>query len=152
MKRAPLTQWPVGPGYRLFGEEERGFSLIEILIALAILAAVSGIVISNLDKIFGSSQQKIAQLFVRESIRSPLMCYKMDVGGYPTTGQGLQALLKMPRGLGRRWKGPYIDELPLDPWGKPYEYRCPGEHNRDTYDVWSLGPHGQGIDESIGNW
>jgi general secretion pathway protein G len=133
-------------------EKTEGFSLIEILIALAILAAVSGVVITNLDKIFGSSQQKIAQLFVQESIRSPLMCYRIDVGGYPTTDQGLKALLKSPRGLGRRWKGSYIDELPMDPWGRPYEYRCPGEHNRDTYDVWSLGPKAQSAEEIIGNW
>jgi general secretion pathway protein G len=74
------------------------------------------------------------------------------VGGYPTTEQGLKALLQAPRGTGRRWKGPYIDELPLDPWGRPYGYCCPGEHNRDKYDVWSQGPNGQGNGESIGNW
>jgi general secretion pathway protein G len=131
---------------------EGGFSLIEILIALAILAAVSGIVISNLDKIFGSSQEKVAELFVKETVRTPLMSYRMNMGGYPTTNQGLSALIKAPEGSGRRWKGPYIDELPLDPWGRPYEYRCPGEHNRDRYDVWSLGSKGNGNEESIGNW
>jgi general secretion pathway protein G len=129
-----------------------GFSLIEILIALAILAAVSGIVISNLDKIFGSSQEKVAELFVRETVRTPLMSYRMNIGGYPTTDQGLKALIKAPEGTGRRWKGPYIDELPSDPWGRPYEYRYPGEHNREKYDVWSLGAKGNGGNESIGNW
>ena len=131
---------------------QKGFSLIEILIALAILAAVSGIVISNLDKIFGSSQEKVAELFVSETVRTPLMSYRMNIGGYPTTDQGLKALIKAPEGVGRRWKGPYIDELPLDPWGRPYEYRCPGEHNREKYDVWSVGAKGNGGDESIGNW
>ncbi|MDR2377714.1 MAG: type II secretion system major pseudopilin GspG [Puniceicoccales bacterium] len=135
----------------LFGGKT-GFSLIEILIALAILAAVSGIVISNLDKIFGGSQEKVAELFVRETVRTPLMSYRMNVGNYPSTDQGLKALLKAPEGVGRRWKGPYIDELPLDPWGHPYEYRCPGERNRDKYDVWSLGPKGTGGEEAIGNW
>jgi general secretion pathway protein G len=136
----------------LVRDSQKGFSLIEILIALAILAAVSGIVISNLDKIFGSSQEKVAELFVSETVRTPLMSYRMNIGGYPTTDQGLKALIKAPEGVGRRWKGPYIDELPLDPWGRPYEYRCPGEHNRDKYDVWSLGPKGNGGEESIGNW
>jgi general secretion pathway protein G len=136
----------------LFLSGQGGFSLIEILIALAILAAVSGIVISNLDKIFGSSQEKVAELFVRETVRTPLMSYRMNIGGYPTTDQGLKALIKAPEGTGRRWKGPYIDELPLDPWGRPYEYHYPGEHNRDKYDVWSLGAKGNGGDESIGNW
>ncbi|MDR3143598.1 MAG: type II secretion system major pseudopilin GspG [Puniceicoccales bacterium] len=136
----------------LCGKEKAGFSLIEILIALAILAAVSGIVISNLDKIFGSSQEKVAELFVRETVRTPLMSYRMNVGHYPTTDQGLKALIKAPEGVGRRWKGPYVDELPLDPWGRAYEYRCPGEHNRDKYDVWSLGAKGNGGGEAIGNW
>ncbi|MDR2420117.1 MAG: type II secretion system major pseudopilin GspG [Puniceicoccales bacterium] len=136
----------------LIRDSQKGFSLIEILIALAILAAVSGIVISNLDKIFGSSQEKVAELFVSETVRTPLMSYRMNIGGYPTTDQGLKALVKAPEGVGRRWKGPYIDELPLDPWGRPYEYRYPGEHNREKYDVWSLGPKGNGGEESIGNW
>jgi general secretion pathway protein G len=151
--RIPLTkQRAAGLGQGLFLEAEGGFSLIEILIALAIVAAVTGLVISNLDKIFGGSQQKVAQLFVKESVRSPLMCYWMDVGGYPTTEQGLKALLQAPSGTRRRWKGPYIDELPLDPWGRPYGYRCPGEHNPDRYDVWSLGPQAQSAEERIGNW
>jgi general secretion pathway protein G len=102
MKKAPMAQRTANLGRKPFLKKKEGFSLIEILIALAILAAVSGIVVSNLDKIFGSSQQKIAQLFVRESIRSPLMCYRMDIGGYPTTDQGLKALLKASSGMRRR--------------------------------------------------
>lgn len=91
--------------------------------------------------------------------------YQQSVGNFPTAQQGLQALRTRPPDLpkSKQWKGPYLNpevslqplnlELPLDPWGKPYHYRCPGVHNPDTFDVWSVGPDGvDGTRDDIGNW
>ncbi len=79
-----------------------------------------------------------------------LKTYQVDVGEYPSTAQGLQALRIPLLGLSQiKWAGPYLDkDIPLDPWGKPYHYRCPGVPNPDTFDVWSVGPDGK----QIGNW
>ena len=77
--------------------------------------------------------------------------YELDIGTYPTTQQGLQSLRTPPPDLHEpdKWEGPYlVKDVPLDPWGKPYHYRCPGVHNPDTFDVWSVGPDGK----EIGNW
>ena len=124
---------------------------MEILIVLALIAAISGLVIANLDKIFGGSKEQVAQIWVKE-IKTPLMAFRVNVGNYPTTDEGLISLKKMPEGKGKRWKGPYIDELPVDPWGNAYQYRYPGVKNKDKYDVWSLGPDGVASDDDIGNW
>lgn len=128
-----------------------GFSLLEIVIAIALLLLISGVVITNLESVFGSGQQSTAEIFVRQTIRTPLLNYKTHVGTYPTTEQGLQALVRAPENV-ENWRGPYVDSLPNDPWGKPYQYRFPGEKNPNSYDVWSFGPTGQDNENNIGNW
>ncbi len=131
---------------------QAGFSLLEIIIAIALLVLISGVVISNLDSVFGAGQESTARLFVKETIRSPLLQYRTNTGSYPTTEQGLSALVQAPEGVSG-WKGPYLqDALPNDPWGRPYQYRYPGEKNPNGYDVWSLGPDGQDNETNIGNW
>lgn len=132
-----------------------GFSLVEILIVLALMGMLLGLVIFNSEAIFGGGQKKVAKLFVSKSADVPLMAYRTHMGNYPTTEEGLQALLKAPMGKSSRWNGPYIKDKEglLDPWGNPYQYRYPGVHNRNSYDLWSMGPGGQSGDEDdIGNW
>lgn len=134
---------------------ERGFSLIEIMIALALIGMILGLVVINSESIFGGGQKKIAKLFVSKTIDVPLMAYRTHVGNYPSTEEGLAALVKAPSGKGGRWQGPYIkDEESLnDPWGNPYQYRYPGSKNKNGYDVWSMGPGAKsGDDDDIGNW
>ena len=128
---------------------------MEIIIVLALLGMLMGLVVMNSEGIFGSGQKKVAKLFVTKSIDVPLMAYRSHVGNYPSTEEGLKALLKAPMGKSGRWQGPYIKDSEglLDPWGNPYQYRYPGVHNRNSYDVWSMGPGGQsGDDDDIGNW
>ncbi len=132
-----------------------GFSLMEILIVLALMGMLLGLVVFNSESIFGGGQKKVAKLFVTKSIDVPLMAYRSHVGNYPSTEEGLGALLKAPMGKSSRWQGPYVKDREglLDPWGNPYQYRYPGTHNRNSYDVWSMGPSGQsGNEDDIGNW
>ncbi|MGJ3241919.1 MAG: type II secretion system major pseudopilin GspG [Opitutales bacterium] len=129
-----------------------GFSLIEILIVIALIAMLATLVITNLDVIFGGQQEKVAQLWVKSAAKAPLTKYRIDTGSYPTTEQGLQALVQAPPGKEGQWKGPYIEEIPTDPWNNPYQYRFPGEKNATGYDLWSLGPDGQPSEDDIGNW
>jgi general secretion pathway protein G len=130
-----------------------GFSLLEILIAIALLAVVATLVITNLDGVLGGGQEKVARIFVEESMTTPLMRYRVDMGRYPSTDEGLRVLITAPSENAGNWRGPYVDKLPNDPWGQPYQYRFPGEKNPSGYDLWSWGPSGErDIDKAIGNW
>ena len=134
-----------------------GFTLVEILTVLAIVGLLIGVVVSNTDRIFGQSQEAIARIFVRDSLKTSLVRYRMDLGDYPTTAEGLNALVNATAGNADRWKGPYMDaiggKLPLDPWGQPYEYRYPGTKNTGGYDLYSRGPDKTAdTADDIGNW
>ena len=134
---------------------KEGFSLIEILIVIALIAVIAGLAISNLGGIFGGQQEKAAQIFVSQSLKIPLTAYKIDMGTYPSTEEGLKALIQAPSGKSSKWKKPYIEELPTDPWGNAYQYRYPGSKNvngNSGYDVWSFGPDGSESADDIGNW
>lgn len=128
-----------------------GFSLLEILVVIGLIAAIAGLVVVNLDKIFSGGKEQIVKLYVSETLKTPLMAYKIDTGSFPTTEQGLKALVKAPPNV-RNWKGPYLEKLVDDPWNHPYHYRCPGEKNPNGYDVWSEGPSGKEGESEIGNW
>lgn len=135
----------------------RAFTLIEILVVVAIIGLLAGLFISNTDKIFGQSQEVVARVFVRDSLKTSLVRYKIDVGSYPTTAEGLSALITAPSSVAKRWRGPYADlsgnELPLDPWGESYGYRYPGTTNKGSYDLFSKGPDKtEGTEDDIGNW
>jgi general secretion pathway protein G len=135
----------------------RGFTLIEILVVIAIISLLAGLTIANMGKVFGGSQVDVAKLMVTQSLKTPLMTYRFQMGGYPSTEEGLGALMTAPGNKADRWRGPYLIEgtkVPvLDPWGEPYQYRYPGTHNKDSYDLWSKGPDKtDGTDDDIGNW
>lgn len=135
----------------------RAFTLIEILVTLAIIGLLVGLLVTNTDRVFGRSEEAAARIFVQESMRVPLMSYRRDVGDYPTTAEGLQALLTAPSGRAERWRGPYLEvpggKLPTDPWGEPYQYRYPAAKNKSGYDLYSKGRDRQpDTDDDIGNW
>lgn len=128
------------------------FTLLEILIAIALLAAIAALLINNLDRVLGGGRTEVARIFVNETMENPLMNFRIHMGRYPTTEEGLQALLTRPSEEAENWQGPYIRRLPNDPWGNPYQYRFPGERNPDGFDLWSWGPDGRDSDANIGNW
>lgn len=133
------------------------FTLIEILVVVAIIGLLAGLLITNTDKIFGQSQDVVARVFVRDSLKTSLVRYKIDLGDYPSTAEGLQALVTAPANGAERWQGPYVDvsggKLPLDPWAEPYQYVYPGTRNKGGYDLFSKGPDkAAGTEDDIGNW
>ena len=135
----------------------RAFTLLEILVVLAIIGLLVGLVVSNTDKIFGQSQEAVAKIFVRDSLKTPLVRYRIDMGDYPATNEGLAALVTAPSHATDKWRGPYLDatggKLPVDPWGQPYEYRYPGVKNAGGYDLYSKGPDKTAeTADDIGNW
>jgi general secretion pathway protein G len=118
---------------------QQGFTLIELLIVMIILGLLAALVAPKMFQKVGSSKQKAAKAQI-SMIGTALDAYRLDVGSYPNSEEGLGALRKNP-GHGA-WDGPYLSkEVPNDPWGRPYVYRAPGEHG--DYDMYSLGADGQ---------
>jgi general secretion pathway protein G len=139
MREPVITRVRRGRGER----GQQGFTLLELLVVLAILGLLIGLVAPAALRQLGSAKEKIAHQSI-ERLASVLDIYKLDVGSYPTTEQGLQALLTHPSGVSR-WNGPYLkgEKVPEDPWGRAYLYRLPSQRPGHDYDLYSLGPTGQ---------
>jgi general secretion pathway protein G len=118
---------------------EAGFTLLELLVVLAILGMLIALVGPALLNQFGSAKHKIAEQAIGR-IAGILDMYKLDVGSYPTTEQGLAALTTRPTGA-KGWNGPYVKagEDFNDPWGQPFQYRNPSQRPGHAYDLFSLG-------------
>lgn len=134
-------------------QRQRGFTLIEMLIVMVILGLLAALVAPRMFGKVEKSKQKAAKAQI-SLFEGALDTYRLDVGRYPTTEQGLEALRTKPAEA-ERWDGPYLSkEIPLDPWGHPYEYRSPGEHG--DFDIISYGadgaPGGEGADADITSW
>jgi len=132
-----------------------GLTLIEVLLVLVILVIIASLAVTA----YGPMEQKArinASKTQLAGFKTPLQAYKLDLGTYPTTAQGLEALRAVPSGLPsqNKWNGPYLDsEVPLDPWGNPYQYEYPGKQQSDLPDIWSMGPDGiNNTEDDIGNW
>ena len=134
---------------------QRGFTLIEIMVVVIILGILAAIVAPNVIGRIDDAQVARAEQDIR-GLETALKFYRIDNFMYPTTEQGLDALVNRPADPSiRNWKaGGYVDRLPNDPWGNRYEYLNPGTHGE--IDVYTLGrdgrPGGEGIDADIGNW
>jgi len=133
--------------------QARGFTLIEIMVVLVIIGLLAALIVpSVMDRPDQARAIKAAQDI--KSLESALKLYRLDNYRYPSQSEGLQALVERPESA-KKWKGPYVDSLPADPWDTPYGYRNPGTKGR-AIDVYTLGADaregGEGPDADIGNW
>jgi general secretion pathway protein G len=137
---------------RLFNNQD-GFTLIELLVVIIVLGLLVGLVGPRLFGRVAQGKTATARAQI-ELIGAGLDQYRLDVGTYPSTSQGLEALMRNPNVP--NWNGPYLKKTaPKDPWGNPYKYRCcPGQHGE--YDLWSEGrdaaPGGEGEDADVVSW
>ncbi|MGC8868449.1 MAG: type II secretion system major pseudopilin GspG [Sulfurihydrogenibium sp.] len=125
--------------------KEKGFTLIEILIVVVIIGLIASLIAPNIMGKFERSKEEIAKAQV-EMLSSAVQSFIIDVGRCPTS---LEELIKSND---KKWRGPYLSkqEIPLDPWGRPYQFKCPGDHG--PFDLYSLGPNGKLDDKAITNW
>ncbi len=137
-------------------EPANGFTLIEVLVVIVILGVLAAVIVPRVMDKPDQARATKARLDI-QALVTALNNYRLDNFQYPSTDQGLQALIEKPSGQppAKHWKsGGYVDQLPNDPWGSPYRYLSPGA--RGEIDVYSLGadglPGGDGINADIGNW
>jgi general secretion pathway protein G len=129
-----------------------GFTIVEIILVIALIMLLSGVVIVQVGNIFGDSQNDVAVLQIK-NLETPLTKYRIDMGSYPSSTEGLNALIDAPSGRQHLWKGPYADAIPQDPWKTEFKYVFPGEENPRGYDIRSAGPDRQfNTADDIGNW
>ena len=130
-----------------------GFTLMELLVVLAILGLLMSLVGPQVLNQLGGAKTKTTAIQIKD-LEQALEMYKLDVGRFPSTGEGLVALVAKPAGS-TGWNGPYLkSDVPLDPWNREYHYKYPGE--RGELDIFSYGqngtPGGEGEDADVGNW
>lgn len=139
---------------RINRKKQGGFTLLELLVVLGIIALLAGIVGPQVMKHMGTANLRAAKVQI-EDLSAALDMYKLDVGRYPTSEQGLDALVEKPVDV-NRWNGPYLrkSKVPLDPWHQAYHYASPGEHG--VFDLYSFGADqkegGEGEEQDIVSW
>jgi general secretion pathway protein G len=138
--------------------QSAGFTLIEVLVVITVIAILASIVTPMVFRNVGDAKRSTMRAQV-EIFGLALDTYRLDNDYYPSTSQGLEALRTLPGGepAARNWRGPYLKKaIPLDPYGRAYLYRSPGEANPNEYDLQSLGrdgqPGGSGEDADVTSW
>ena len=131
---------------------ESAFTLIELLLVLVILAILAAVVVPKFTNRSEQARKAAAKTDIA-NLETTLDAFEVDAGRFPTTEEGLAALVQQPSNV-KAWNGPYIKRgVPSDPWGHPYAYRFPGQYNANGYDLFSFGPDGnEGGGDDVDNW
>lgn len=136
--------------------KRNAFTLIEILLVIIILGILTAMVVPNFAGRAEQARTMAARTDIEANLAMALDLYRLDTGSYPTTEQGLTALLEQPTvfPVPDNWGGPYLKKkkMPEDPWRREYQYFSPGTHNQGSYDLFSLGPDGRESGDDIVNW
>ena len=129
---------------------KHGFTLIELMLVVIIIGALVAMVMPRLTGRSEQARVSAAQADINANIATALKLYELDNGGFPGTEDGLNALLSKSSSA-PNWRGPYLEKKPIDPWGREYKYKSPGDHRSD-YDLWSLGKDGVESADDVKNW
>ncbi|MBU0469594.1 MAG: type II secretion system major pseudopilin GspG [Candidatus Omnitrophica bacterium] len=133
-----------------------GFTLIEIMLVVIIIGVLAAMVIPNMSGRGRQARISAAKADIEANLMTVLDLYELANGQYPTTEQGLAALIRKPNSspVPNNWDGPYLKKksIPTDPWGKEYNYVSPGARNTDSFDLSSYGPDGFESEDDIVNW
>jgi len=135
--------------------QQNGFTLIELMIVIMIIGVLAALVMPRLSGRTEQARTSAAEADIFSNIPLALDLYELDNDNFPTTEQGLNALVTKSTipPLPKNWNGPYLKKIPLDPWMHPYNYTSPGTHNNDDYDLSSRGRDGiEGGGDDIANW
>lgn len=134
-------------------KQRQGFTLVEIMLVVIIIAALASMVIPRLVGRSDQAKVSVAKSDIDGNLATALRLYELDNGFFPTTQQGLQSLRQKPTTppLPQNWNGPYIEKDAIDPWGNAYNYESPGK-NRPDYDLYSKGRDPSSPDDDIKNW
>ena len=137
----------------MYNKINKGFTLVEIMLVVIIIGALSAMIIPRLAGRGDQAKVKIAKSDIEANIPTALKLYELDNGIFPTTPQGLNALRVRPttNPIPQTWNGPYLEKEPIDPWGRPYVYVSPGEHRSD-YDLSSKGKDETSDKDDVTNW
>jgi general secretion pathway protein G len=130
---------------------KRAFTLVELMLVVIIIGILGAMIIPGLTGRSEEARIAVARTDVDLNVATALKLYEVDNGSYPTSSEGLEALREAP-GSARNWKGPYLEKLPPDPWGNPYQYRSPGQHRARSYDLFSMGKDGVESEDDVVNW
>ena len=139
--------------FRRIYKKDNGFTLVEIMLVVIIIAALAAMVVPRLTGRTEQAKIAVAKSDIEANLSSALKMYELENGNFPTTIQGLQALRVAPTSspAPKNWNGPYIEKDPTDPWGNPYVYVSPGKQRPD-YDLSSSGKDPDNPDDDITNW
>lgn len=134
---------------------KNGFTLIEILLVMVIIGVLVAMVAPNIAGRGEQAKEAAARTDIEANLSTALDLFRIDMGKYPTTAQGIDALFSSSKvSNASRWNGPYLKrkKTPVDPWGQEYQYRSPGTYNTRGYDLWSFGADGVESDDDVTNW
>jgi len=130
----------------------KGFTLIELMLVVIIIGALVAMVMPRLTGRGEQARTAAAKADIQSNIATALKLYELDNGNFPPSSEGLNALMAKS-GSATNWNGPYLEKRPIDPWGREYKYKCPGDHRTNDYDLYSTGKDGQeGSADDVVNW